>query len=119
MLTGYQCEVVAYLSDCEFLCRDCAASETSQLTVEKADLGLANSGDLHPIIRYVLDEHNGQRIWEEAEERVRDFQADHPAIWEALVERNRDAEWRLTDRVAENLGDAYCEHCGGCGELLG
>lgn len=118
MLTGYQCEIVAYLSEHEFLCRDCAASETSALTVEKAELGLANSGGLDPIIRYVLDEHNSQRVYEYASEKVTDFQYDHPELAKLLMSA-RDSEWRLTDRIADRMGETYNETCGSCGEPLG
>lgn len=118
MLTGYQCEIVAYLSDYEYLCRDCAASETSALTVEKADLGLANSGGLDPIIRYLLDEYNSERLYEYASEKVTRFKRDHPELAKLLMSA-RDAEWQLIDRISDRTGDTYDERCGSCGERLG
>ena len=117
MLSGYQCEIVAYLGDSEFLCRDCAIEHTSALTVEKADMGLANSGGLTPLIRYTIDEHNGQRVWEAASERVQRFANEHPVIWAGLGDQDRD--WRLIDRVAEKLGDSFDERCGQCEKVLG
>jgi hypothetical protein len=65
MLTATQCEIVAYYipEHGEFICRECAAKATSQLTVEKADEGLV--GDrLQPIIRYELDEYASSNLWE-------------------------------------------------------
>lgn len=118
MLNSYQCEIVAYLSDCEFLCRDCAASETSSLTVEKADVGLANSGGLDPVIRYCLDEHNSQRLYEYASEKVARFKRDHPELAKLLMSAG-DAEWQLIDRISDRTGDTYDETCGSCGERLG
>ena len=45
MLTGYQCETVAYYprDSGTFLCRDCAVRRTSSVTVDKVDLGLDNA----------------------------------------------------------------------------
>jgi hypothetical protein len=120
MLSGYQCEAVAFIAEdgCEYLCRSCAEAETSALTVEKAERGLTNAYGLRGIIRYEVDTWDGERTWEAAQERVDSFASDHPAIFEALVENDRNVEWRLTDRIADRLGDTFHERCGQCGEPL-
>jgi hypothetical protein len=120
MLTGYQTQAVAYyLQDSgEYLCETCAGSATTTLTVAKAERGLDNSYGLRAIIRYSLDEVNGERTWEAASERVTDFSYNHTSIWARLIENDRDAEWRLTDRVAAKLGDLYHERCGQCDTVL-
>jgi hypothetical protein len=116
MLTGYQCETVAYyIADSgEYICRDCAVAATSSVTVDKAERGLTNAYGLSGIIRYSMGESNGERTWEAAQERVDDFQHDHPALFKALVRE----EWRLVDRIAEKFGDLYDERCGQCDALL-
>lgn len=65
MLTTHQTEVIAFVTPNhgEFLCRDCATQVTSQLTVQKAELGLAK-GRLEPIIRYTLEEYATESLWE-------------------------------------------------------
>lgn len=118
MLTGYQCETIAFTHNGEILCPDCAVEETSAITVAKAERGLAHGGgDLSPLSRYGLDEHTGERTWEEASERVGRFQDEHPDIWGLLEAVHGNAlEWRLTDRRAER--HAWVETCGSCGREI-
>jgi uncharacterized UBP type Zn finger protein len=65
MLTGYDATIVAYLlpDAAEFICAECAAKATSQLTVEKADLSLT-PGRLEPVCRYTLDGYASETLWE-------------------------------------------------------
>jgi hypothetical protein len=120
MLTGYQTEVVAFdvRDSGEYTCGACTAKATSQLTVDKAERGLTNAYGVSAIIRYELDEMNGQSTYEAAEERIDRFADEHPAIFGPLVEGDEHAEARLVDRVADKLGDLYHERCGHCDEVL-
>jgi hypothetical protein len=117
MLTGYQTEVVAfYVRDSgEYTCGACTAKATSQLTVDKAERGLGNAYGVSAVIRYELDESNGQRTYEAAEERVERFADEHPALAGLLLGGN---DQTLVDRVAERLGDLYHERCGQCDAVL-
>lgn len=74
MLTVHQAETVAYmLPDAgEFICAECAAKATTQLTVEKADLGLT-PGRLEPVCRYTLDGYASESLWEYLSQ---DFEGD-------------------------------------------
>jgi hypothetical protein len=66
MLTGYQCEVVAYTVDesGSIICRECAVKRTSSITIDKAELGLTTSVKVDQWIRYSLDELSAER-WSE------------------------------------------------------
>lgn len=149
MLTATQCEIVAYVTDGEIVCRDCLVARYSTVFVERLDAGIGGSThDISPLIRYEVDTLSGERIWEAAEERVSDFEANHPELALALgVNAKRERgfrvarhnglgrllsqrweretlvpegrnRWRIVDRVADQLGDVYGERCGQCGELL-
>jgi hypothetical protein len=112
VLTGYQCETIAfYPRDAgEFICPDCAVEQYGALAVSAAEDGLANSGELSPVSRYSLDEYAGERTWEYAEDRVREFENDHPQIFGALLAER----WRVVDRYAEKHEmHEYCGNCGG------
>lgn len=117
MLTASQCEIVAYVTDGEIVCRDCLVARYSTVFVERLDAGIGGSThDISPLIRYEVDNLSSERIWEAAEERVDRFADDHPAIFQAVEAEH--GRWRIVDRVAENLGDAYGEHCGECCDVL-
>lgn len=134
MLTGYQCEVVAFQTDGEFICYDCAVKEWSTVRVEKIERGL-DSFDVSPIIRYTLDEINGENAYEAARERVSEtadllgipyevqrFWSSYPGQGDDPVtveQRDKyDRYHRLVDRLAEGLEEVYGECCGHCGEKL-
>ena len=100
MLTASQCEVVAAILHGEILCLPCAKSETSALTIEKAEQGLSHGGgDLSLLIRYELDEYNGERASEHADEEAGDY-SDNPDAWN------------------EAFDNYPGEHCGSCGTEL-
>jgi len=111
MLTGYQCETIAYLGDGEIICRECAIAETSALTIEKVDMGLSNSSDLRPISRHSLDESSGEQTWDYASEHVREFLAGHPAV--VLTPHQEDY---LIDRWSGR--HPVNETCGSCCEEI-
>lgn len=117
MLSGYQCQVVAFAYNGEYICRECASKATSSVTLEKAERGLATSYDISPIIRYELDELNGQRAYEHAEERAREWEQDHPVLAlhllyiDGTTERKTDY-YRLIDRLAEKSPSECCDDCG-------
>jgi hypothetical protein len=68
MLTSSQCETVAFITDGEIICRDCALRNYGELRVNAAECGLeAIAGDLSPLIRYSVDELSGERQYEYAE----------------------------------------------------
>lgn len=129
MLTAAQCETVAYLGDGAVYHPECAAKRFSTLTVEKADVGLDNSGGLRPLIRFELDEWTYQDAYSLAEERVDDFEVDHPALARVLgvadlrdghdpdldIDRNR---WRLIDRLADRFSDTAGPTCDECLEVI-
>jgi len=111
MLTGYQCEVVAFIGDGEFVCYDCAHKALDEGTFARAERGL---GDLSPVIRYSLDEYNSERVYEEAEqqlvERVENGDLPNPAT--------QEERWSALEAIVEELGDSYNETCGQCGEVI-
>lgn len=125
MLSGYQCEIIAYVGDGEIICRKCAVAQESSVTIEKLDAGLSACTDLSPLIRYSVDEMSGERQYEWARERARDFSESHPVLADKLGVRDFGASfltdvrernlWRLYDRLAEK---APGECCGNCGEEL-
>ena len=92
MLTASQCEVVAAILHGEILCLPCAKS--------KAEQGLSHGGgDLSLLIRYELDEYNGQLASEHADEEVGDY-SDNPDAWN------------------EAFDNYPAECCGSCGTEL-
>lgn len=96
MLTASQCEVVAATFHGEILCLDCAKRATSALTVEKAEAGLSHGfSDLSLLIRYELDEYNGERASEYADE-VGSYD-DDPDAW---------------DEAFDNYPPESCGNCG-------
>lgn len=113
MLTGYQAEIVAFIGDGEFVCYDCAHKALDAGEFAAAENGL---GSLSPVSRYSVDEIDGERTWEAAEDRVREFEDRHPLL--AHVVLNDNNRWRLVDRIADKLGDTFNERCGECGEVL-
>ncbi len=128
MLTGYQCEIVAYLGDGEIICRECAAQDYSELTLEKVDLGLTNVSELRPLIRYNVDELNGERAYEDARERLEDYAGIVGATWATVQawgqydkETSQDPRskynryHRLLEKLAENAPGETCGAC--CAEL--
>ncbi|MDF2753398.1 MAG: hypothetical protein K0S82_1781 [Gaiellaceae bacterium] len=88
MLTAYQAETIAFVGEGEIVCYDCVEKETGELGLEQADRGLHHT--YSPLCRYSIDEHNGERTYEEAEERLNDWVADHPEL--ALVLGVAEAE---------------------------
>ena len=101
MLTASQCEVVAAFLNGELLCLHCARNETSALTISKAEAGHSHGGgDLSLLIRYELDEYNGERAYEYVEYEL-------GLTWE----KDREA----FDKAVEDYPD---ECCGSCGTAL-
>jgi len=111
MLTGYQCETIAYLGDGEIICRECAIAETSALTIEKVDMGLSNSSDLRPLSRHSVDESSSEQTWGYAAQLVREFNEKYPGF--RLTPTHED---RLTARWADR--HPVNETCGACGEEI-
>ena len=119
MLTASQCETVAYLGEGAVYHPECAAQRFSTLTVEKADVGLDNSGGLRPMIRYELDEWQSQDAYSLAEERVSDFEYDHPRTAALLgLGFNGRNRYRLIDRLADRFADTCGPTCDECLEVI-
>lgn len=137
MLTYHQAETVAYLAtdSCEWTCVDCvdnelraAASWVTDVGIEKWHAGLDTpvqriaeelGFDGNGYCRYTLDEYDGERTYDAAEERVRDWEYDHPKLAELFgIRALGDPRWRLIDRIAAKLGDTYHERCGSCDKVL-
>ena len=106
MLTGYQCETVAYLlpDGGEFLCRSCAlealpVDEDGEPSddVAKADLRLENESNVRGVIRYEMDEYNGERAYEYVEYEL-------GLTWE----KDREA----FDKALRDYPDECCGSCG-------
>lgn len=116
MLSGYQCEVIAYVTDGDIICRECAAEDYSELTLDKLEQGLTcvATGHLSPLIRYQVDELD--RSYEYAEERVREFVGDHPALFSTDTEGWLGRFNQLVDRWAQRHPVPEC--CGSCGKEL-
>jgi hypothetical protein len=126
MLTAYQCETIAFVTDGEILCRDCAIARFGEIRIVTSERGLNEYGDLSPLIRYEIDSMSGEEQYERAEERLRDFAEDHPAFTSCLFELTGDTahtlrfQWahgayRLIDKLAEKVPG---ETCGQCGEEI-
>ena len=97
MLTGYQCETVAFAFNGDIICPDCAVVATSAITVSKAERGLSHGGgDLSALSRYSLDEYTSETAWEYASQEHEEGTPE----WDALYER------------------ASVQPCGDCGRDL-
>lgn len=63
MLTGYQCQVVAFVGDGYIICPECAYERGVEAgdedTRAKAELGLKNALDLSPMIEYTASSEFG------------------------------------------------------------
>ena len=94
MLTGYQCETVAFTLDGSIICPDCAVKATSAITVAKAERGLDHGFDLNALSRYSLDEYVG----ESASEYVSEEHEEGTPEWDAAFEQATD--------------EYPCDHCG-------
>lgn len=77
MLSAYGATVVAFVGDGFVIHDHCARERYSALTVDKAERGLANTGDLSPLIRYAAESE-----WPEG------LTCDHCGEW--IVEPNDD-----------------------------
>lgn len=97
MLTYDQCQVVAFTLNGAIICPDCAAKATSTVTVAKAEQGLTTGDDLTPLIRYSLDEYNGERAGEHADEEVGDWTQENASEWQ---------------KVFDDYPSECCEDCG-------
>ena len=83
MLTGYQCETVAFTFNGEIICPDCAVAATSAITVAKAERGLAHGfSDLSPLSRYSLDEYASESAWEYASQEAEEGTPEFDEIFE-------------------------------------
>lgn len=129
MLTASQVETVAYIGDGAAFHRECAIREYSTVRIERVDMGLDTG--LRPLSRYELDEWQGQEAYDTADDRLDDFEDDHPRLAILLgVNRERRCRprggycgffrtegrnrGRLLDRLAEKIpAGPSCDHCGG------
>lgn len=66
MLTYHQAETAAWMNEGSFTCPTCAENEVDAEMLERARLGLWNSGDLSPISRYELEEYKYSSAYEYA-----------------------------------------------------
>lgn len=57
MLSGYQCETVAFATDGGYVCHGCLTAELGEIAVTRIENGLDHS-DIAPVIRYHLDEQD-------------------------------------------------------------
>lgn len=56
MLSAYSATVVAYVTDGEIICRECALDRYGELEVNMVDTGIDDSlSELSPLCRYDLD----------------------------------------------------------------
>ncbi len=120
MLTGYQCEVVAFQTDGALICPECATKRYGEARVAATERGLGY-GDISPLIRYSLDEWEGERVYELARERLSDFVFDHPhlaSLFGVTPNSSGSNEWRVLDKLAERFEELGKEHCEDCGEAL-
>lgn len=80
MLTGYQCETVAFTLDGSIICPDCAVKATSAVTVAKAERGLSIGFDLGALSRYSLDEYISESHYSDDEDETEapdEYPCDH------------------------------------------
>jgi len=132
MLTAYQCEVVAFVTDGGIICRDCA--------IARLDRGELDS-EVSPLIRYSLDEEQSVMSedwvnWDYDAEEIRDTEdgrfalihgrwhaegcACGPAIFcddggEELVEEYVDYTCRSDDEPVPNPAVPRWVPCSRCG----
>jgi hypothetical protein len=109
MLTASQCEVIAFVTNGEILCRDCAKAKFGEIRIVSCEEGLNRYGDLTPLSRYEVEEFDRQRIYDAAQEQ---YENERPKG------TTQAEEWREIERLVEALEDAYTERCGACGEVL-
>lgn len=95
MLTAYQCETVAYVTDGAIICPSCAVKRYTTVGVERIDAGLGIA-DVSPLCRYTLDEHNGSNASQYATETC-DYQTN-PELWQ---------------KVYDEYPSEHCDDCGG------
>ena len=103
MLTGYQCETVAYIGDGFVVCRECAVKQSSELSIEKADRGLVNTSGLDPISRFSAEEE-----WSFEGLYCEDCGTE---IVEPSIEEEEESD--------EDDPRPKCSECGGPGNPLG
>ena len=113
MLTGYQCEVVAFIAEGGFICSKCAHEALDAGEFARSERGL---GDLSPVIRYSLDEDEGEMQWENAREHVSEFEDDHPGLDLSVKHGWGTVFDHLVDHYAES--HPYHETCEECGEEI-
>jgi hypothetical protein len=131
MLTYAQVQTVAFTTENGTVHHyACACREFGELTVQKADAGLTNTGPgLRPLIQYSLDEWISQDVYERAEERASDFEYDHPVLARLFgvstdagppgeLDKYSGNRWRLLDRLAERYEDIAGPTCDTCGEPI-
>jgi hypothetical protein len=81
MLSAYGAAIVAYLGDGFVIHEHCAVERYGELTVAKADRGLANTADLSPLSRYTVESQFSDE----------GLTCDHCTLW--IVE----PEWLVED----------------------
>lgn len=86
MLTGYQVETIAYMTDGAIICRTCAESDYSTLTLDKIDRGLPSVADdvISPLSRYSIDEYLSESASECADQDF-DYDSD-PVGWQSCYD---------------------------------
>lgn len=123
MLSGYQREVIAFLTDGGgILHYACAVERHDTVTVEKAERGLTTGADLSPLIRYeaesafepdgVTCDHCGEWIVEPT--AATEIPAEAAALAELLLEQDGDLYRALRDvQDAEDgrvVGDYFADY---------
>lgn len=90
MLTAYQCETVAFVTDGGIICRDCATAKFGEMGTAALEEGIAEfvPQDVSCLIRYELDTIIGEYAAERANEEG-DWVAD-PDAWDARYEAAPD-----------------------------
>lgn len=89
MLSGYQCVVIAYISDGGIICEECALRDNSTVALAQCERGLSNSTGLDPLIRYSLDEIIGENASEYADSEC-DYSED-PTRWQEIYDSASDS----------------------------
>jgi hypothetical protein len=100
MLTSYQVETVAFVTDGGIICRDCAIRQYGEYGVAALEEGIAEflPSDVSPLIRYELDTLLSEQANEYANEEVGGYD-DHEDDWNTAY---------------DNAPDSYpCDECGG------
>lgn len=95
MLSAYGAAVAAYTTeDGELICAGCARATLGELGVARLDSGLdEQSRGIRPLIRYELDQFNGERAWEYA---AQDYEVGSEAF----------------DKAVEDYPEETCDRCG-------